>query len=154
LTPARYRSHSRGTALTVTLRGGGVMKRRTLLTAAVALFALPLVAAAQTGNKYRVAIVDLAKETAEHKPSQQAFRAAMRDLGYLEGSNLTIDWRYADNDLGRLRALVGEVIALKPDVLLGFETVAQVMRERTDTIPIVLTGAFDPVRAGLARNLR
>ena len=154
MTAARSRSHPPDTILTVTLRGDGLMKRRRLLTAAIALVTRPAVAAAQGATKYRVAVVELAKETPEHKTQQQALRSAMRELGYIEGSNVTIDWRYADNDLGRLRALVSEVIALGPDVLLGFETVAQAMRERTTSIPIVLTGGFDPVRAGLARSLR
>jgi putative tryptophan/tyrosine transport system substrate-binding protein len=130
------------------------MNRRILLLAAVALFVLPLSATAQPGKHYRVAVVELAKDTAEQKSPREAFRAAMRELGYAEGGNVTIEWRYADNDLGRLRTLVDEVIALRPDVLLGFETVAQIMRQRTDSIPIVLTGGFDPVRAGLARTLR
>jgi putative ABC transport system substrate-binding protein len=100
-----------------------------------------------------IACVELAKETEEHKSQIQAFRAGMRDLGYVEGTNLTLHWRFADNDVDRMRALVQEAIALKPDVLLGFEPVAQVMREKTTSIPIVLTGAFDPVRAGLAQSL-
>jgi len=120
---------------------------------ALAFVVAPWAAAAQPARAYRVACVELAKETPEQKPFLQAFRAGMRDLGYVEGTNLTIDWRFADNDLDRLRLLVDEVIALKPDVLLGFEVVAQIMRQKTTSIPIVLTGAFDPVRAGLAQSL-
>jgi putative ABC transport system substrate-binding protein len=118
-----------------------------------AIFSVPADGQAQTGRIYRVAIVELAKETPEHEPSHQAFRAAMRDLGYIEGTNLTLDVRWADNDLGRMQQLVDDVILLRPDVLLGFEVVAQAMRAKTQSIPIVLTGAMEPVKAGLALSL-
>jgi putative ABC transport system substrate-binding protein len=131
----------------------GMDRRRFILASLGGALGAPLAAGAQIGRTYLIANVELAKETNEHKSQIQAFRAAMRDLGYVEGKNLTVDWRFADNDVGRLRALVDEVIALKPDVLLAFEPVAQIMREKTTSIPIVLTGAFDPVRAGLAQSL-
>jgi putative ABC transport system substrate-binding protein len=130
-----------------------VERRRFLLTSLAGVLAAPFAAEAQAGRTYLIADVELAQETEEHKSQIQAFRAAMRDLGYVEGKNLRLYWRFADNDLGRLRALVDEAIALKPDVLLAFEPIVQIMRSKTTSIPIVLTGAFDPVRAGLAQSL-
>jgi putative ABC transport system substrate-binding protein len=58
-----------------------------------------------------------------------------------------------DGNADRVPALVDEVMALKPDVLVGWERVAQVMRTKTNSIPIVLTGGIDPVRADLAQSL-
>ena len=97
--------------------------------------------------------VELGSDTVERKPHLQVFRAAMRDLGYVEGKNLTFDARSAGNDLGRLSALVDEVITLNPDVLLAFEPVAQAIRTKTTSIPIVLLGGDDPILAGLAKSL-
>jgi len=59
--------------------------------------------------------------------------------------------RYANADPGRVPALVDEVIALRPDVLVGFESVVRIMKTKTSTIPIVLTNSSDPVGLGLAR---
>jgi ABC-type uncharacterized transport system substrate-binding protein len=129
------------------------MDRRAFIIGGGAALAVPLAAGAQSSRMYRVAYVNPTSDTAEQKSPRKAFRAAMHDFGYVEGRNLIIDWRYAGNDANRLRTLVDEVIALKPDVLLGFEPVAQIMRAKTTTIPIVLTGALDPIRAGLAQSL-
>jgi putative ABC transport system substrate-binding protein len=118
------------------------------------LLAAPLPAGAQTGRTYRVALVRVGEPGGEGEPYVQTFRTAMRDLGYVEGSNLTVDVRWADRDVRRLPALLDEVIALKPDVLVGWESLAQVLRTKTTSIPIVLSGALDPVKAGLAQSLR
>jgi putative tryptophan/tyrosine transport system substrate-binding protein len=131
------------------------MDRRAFMSGVtVSLLAAPLAAGAQLIRVYRVAYVNRASETPERKPHLQAFRDVMRSLGYVEGLNLLIDARWADGKTSRVPALVDEVIALRPDVLLGFEQVVQVMRMKTTSIPIVLTGAFDPVKAGLAQSLR
>jgi putative ABC transport system substrate-binding protein len=116
------------------------------------LFATPPAAQAQTDRTYRIGIVRL--PTAEGQSYFETFRAAMRDLGYLEGSNLILDLRIPDLDMRQVPALVDELIALKPDVLVGNEKTAQVMRAKTPSIPIVLTNALDPVRAGLAQSVR
>jgi putative tryptophan/tyrosine transport system substrate-binding protein len=128
--------------------------RRTFLagTGAVLLVA-PLAAGAQVARTYRVVYVNSASETEERKPHVRALRAALRELGYVEGKNLIFEAHFADGNVGRLPTLVDDVIALKPDVLLGFEDVAQVMRAKTTSIPIVLTGALDPIGAGLAQSL-
>jgi putative ABC transport system substrate-binding protein len=112
-----------------------------------------LAAEAQTHRIYRLAYVNSASETEERKPHLQAFRVAMRDHGYVESANFNLQVRYADSDSERLRAMVNEVIGMKPDILLGFEDAALVMRAKTTSIPIVLTGALDPVKAGLAQTL-
>jgi len=107
---------------------------------------------AQTGRIYRIGMVR--PPTAEWQPYVESFRAAMRDLGYVEGSNLILDLRTPDLDTLRLPKLVDELVALKPDVLVAHEKTAQVMRAKTTSIPIVLTNALDPVTAGLAQSLR
>jgi putative ABC transport system substrate-binding protein len=121
------------------------------LLAVALLLAAPL-ASAQAGKVYRVASIDPATE--EGKAGRQAFRDAMHALGYVEGRNVIYETRTPDLDFRQVPALVDELVASKPDVLVGTEAVAQIMRAKTTSIPIVLSVALDPVRAGLARNLR
>jgi len=83
-----------------------------------------------------------------------AFVAGLRDHGHVVGRNLILDVRYGDGGPSRLPAQVDELIALKPDVLAGFEAPAKIMKGKTSTIPIVLTSSSDPVGIGLAQSLR
>jgi putative tryptophan/tyrosine transport system substrate-binding protein len=124
-----------------------------VLALAVSLSLAPLAVQAQTGKAYRVAILE-PFSTAEARRYREAFVTAMRELGYLEGSNVIFDLRTSDPDMVRLPALVDELIALKPDVLVGEEIAARLMRAKTTSIPIVLPGSIDPVGAGLAQSLR
>jgi putative ABC transport system substrate-binding protein len=110
-------------------------------------------AGAQTAKTaYRVSTVW--NPSPESSAYLKTFRDAMRDLGYVEGTNLLLDVRFTDADLTGLPALVDALLALKPDVLVSWESIAQVMRTKTTSTPIVLTGAIDPVKAGLAESLR
>jgi putative ABC transport system substrate-binding protein len=84
---------------------------------------------------------------------QEAFVSALHAIGYVAGQNLVYDIRYADNDPTRLPVLIDELISLKPDVLVGTESVARVMASKTSCIPIVLQNSADPVSAGLVRSL-
>lgn len=126
--------------------------------AGTCVLVLALVAAsaayAQASKVYRIAYLSLGSATGEGKPYLDTFISAMRHLGYVEGRNLVLHSRWADGNSARADALVDELIALKPDVLFGNEAVAQAFQARTASIPIVLTGAIDPVKAGLVRTLR
>jgi putative tryptophan/tyrosine transport system substrate-binding protein len=78
----------------------------------------------------------------------------LRKLGYVEGKNIAIEFRYADNKLDRLPALADELVRLKVDVLVtpgGAETLAA--KNATRTIPIVFVGVGDPVEDGLVDSL-
>jgi putative ABC transport system substrate-binding protein len=123
------------------------MKRRAVLQLAAAILATPGAALAQAGRRYRVGCLYIGDEPAA-RPFQSAFVDGMRQLGYVSGRNLVVDARYAEGDSARLPALVDELIALKPDVLFGIESVAVVMRARTKTIPIVVPAGLDLVAAG------
>ena len=83
-----------------------------------------------------------------------AFRSALRDLGYLEGRNLTFALRYADGAPERLSALARELVALNPDVIVtGAQTGALAAYDATRTIPIVAVMPEDPVASGLADSI-
>jgi putative ABC transport system substrate-binding protein len=82
------------------------------------------------------------------------FRSALRDIGYVEGRNATLEFRYGDGALERLAPLIGELIALKPDVLFtGGKAGALAARSATQAIPIVIVTPEDPVRSGLANTI-
>jgi putative tryptophan/tyrosine transport system substrate-binding protein len=82
-------------------------------------------------------------------------RAGLRDLGWLEGTNLLIEYRWADGNYERLRGLADELVQLKVDVLVTHGTPgALAAKSATSTIPIVLTAVSDPLALGLVSSLR
>jgi len=84
----------------------------------------------------------------------QALRQGLRDLGYLEGQNLVIDWRYQLGGGDRLPTLAAELVRLKPDVVVADVTVAiRAAIQATSTIPIVMAISADAVGSGLVTNL-
>jgi putative ABC transport system substrate-binding protein len=83
-----------------------------------------------------------------------AFREGLRDLGYAEGKNIIIEWRYAEGKPERLPALAAELVRLKVDVIVtGGEAATRPAREATSTIPIVMTQGADPVGTGFVTSL-
>lgn len=134
----------------------GKVRRRQLLLAAGgllagAVFLCSAPASAQSTKVYRVGLVSLSGP--EGRAYRDTFLGAMHGLGYVEGTNIVFDIREA-GAAAQVPGLVDELIALNPDVLVGWESVVQVMRAKTASIPLVLTGAVDPVKAGLAQSLR
>jgi putative tryptophan/tyrosine transport system substrate-binding protein len=84
----------------------------------------------------------------------EAFRAGLRELGYVEGRNITIEFRFADGEIERLPELATELVALKPAVILaGSPPAALAARNVTRTIPIVINSSENPVVLGLAASL-
>jgi putative ABC transport system substrate-binding protein len=78
----------------------------------------------------------------------------LRQLGYVEGNNLTLVHRYAENRLDRLPGLAAELVSLKVDVIMAAGTLAPLAAKRaTSTIPIVMMAAGDPVGSGLVTSL-
>jgi putative ABC transport system substrate-binding protein len=87
-------------------------------------------------------------------PIHQVLVDRLRELGWIEGSNLVIDVRYADGRSEALPALAAELLALRPDLLVTAGTTAiRVLRDATRTVPIVMAGAGDPVGSGLVASL-
>ena len=82
------------------------------------------------------------------------FRQGMRELGYVEGRNLVIEWRSAEGKVERLPALAAELVQLKVDLIVTTGTpVASAAQKATATIPIVIANANDPVGTGLVKSL-
>ena len=125
-----------------------------VLTLCVMLFALCVSAAAQQPEKVpRIGYlggVSLSANTARH----EAFRQGLRELHYVEGKNIVIDWRSADGKLERLPALAAEMVRLKLDVIVtSGASATRAVKEATNTIPIVMTNDPDPVGDGIIAGL-
>jgi putative ABC transport system substrate-binding protein len=96
--------------------------------------------------------------TAQTSPAElpriDAFRQGLRALGYIEGQNIAIDFRFTDGKLERLPEVAAELVRLKVDVLIPVSTnAAQAAKRATSTIPIFFMGVSDPIEAGLVDSL-
>ncbi len=133
------------------------MKRKvTFLALCAMLFALSSSASAQQPKKVpRIGYLssgDPASESIRSEP----IRAALRDLGYIEGQNIAIEYRYSEGKRDRPPALAAELVRLKVDVIVvGGGTIAvRAAKNATKTIPIVMAGrGIDPVEAGVVESL-
>ena len=87
-------------------------------------------------------------------PIIEGLRQGLRDLGYVEGRNIRVEFRTAKDQLDRLPGLAAELVQLKADVIVAPSTpAAQAAKGATSSIPIVVTHVADPVASGLVRNL-
>jgi putative ABC transport system substrate-binding protein len=111
-------------------------------------------ARAQTAPKvYRVGILSPVDREAA-RPWFSAFEAGLQELGYVAGQNIALEYRFADGRFERLPARAGELVRLRPDVLLVQSTPANLAaKQATAEIPIVMINVADPVGAGLVASL-
>ena len=132
--------------------------RKTALTTpfAAALLAVAVIAAAQQPKKIvRIGYLSSFDPAGESARSE-GIRLALRELGYIEGQNITIEYRYAEGKRERLSEVATELVRLKVDIILaaGGTGIIQAAKNATKTIPIVMTGGgSDPVEAGLVESL-
>jgi putative ABC transport system substrate-binding protein len=113
----------------------------------------PVAAEAQQAAKI-ARIGYLAGNLAANLHLREAFLEGLRDLGYVEGRNVVIEYRDAEGKLERVPALAAELVALKVDVILAGNTpAALVAKQATRTLPIVFAAAADPVTSGLVTSL-
>jgi len=132
-----------------------VTTRRAFIgTLAGGLLAAPLAAEAQQAAKVtRIGYLSPNLAASPHLP--EAFRQGLRDLGYVEGRNVVIEYRDAEGKPERLPALAAELVALKVDVIVAPASTlaALTAMQATKTIPIVFAGVGDPVTSGLVTSL-
>jgi putative tryptophan/tyrosine transport system substrate-binding protein len=125
----------------------------TLLGGAAA--AWPLAGRAQQGERMR-RIGVLMAQAADDQDGQDrvaAFLQGLRELGWIEGGNVRLDYRWGGGDVGRIRKDAAELVALTPDVILaGGGQVMGPLHEATRTVPIVFTQTADPVGAGFVAS--
>jgi putative tryptophan/tyrosine transport system substrate-binding protein len=133
------------------------MKRREfILTLGGAAAAWPLGARAQQGE--RVRRIGILQGLAESDPEAQArtvaFRQALEALGWTEGRNIRIDYRFAGGDPARVQTYATELVKAAPDLIVGHSTpVAAALKQATRTIPIVLVAVNDPLGQGFVASL-
>jgi ABC-type uncharacterized transport system substrate-binding protein len=109
--------------------------------------------AQQPGKVPRIGILYAGSPSAV-SPRAEAFRQGLRDLGYVEGKNIVIEWRYAEGKLDRLPALAAELVRLKVDIIVtGGAAATRPAKEATVTIPIVMAQETDPVGNGFVASL-
>ncbi len=132
-----------------------VMDRRVFInTLTGGLLAAPLAAEAQQPTKIaRIGYLSL--NLVPNRHLREAFRQGLRDVGYVEGRNVVIEYRDAEGKPERLPALAAELVALKVDVIVtgGGTPPALAAKQATRTIPIVFASAPDPVTDGLVTSL-
>ena len=133
------------------------MKRRefiTLLGGAAA--AWPLRAHAQQGDRMRRLgmLLALREDDPQGQARVAAFRQALSDLGWTEGRNLNIEWRWTGGDITRVREYAAELVRLAPDVILAQSTPnVAALKQATTSIPIVFAVVNDPVAQGFIPSM-
>ncbi len=124
-----------------------------LLGSVVWLLAFAAVASAQQPAKVWKVGVLVSSSQALNASRDEALRQGLRDLGYQEGKNIVMEYRYAEGKTDRLNQLAKELVEQKVDVIVvGGTAVAVAAKNATTTIPIVVAGAGDLVEAGLVKS--
>jgi putative ABC transport system substrate-binding protein len=122
-----------------------------IVTLTLSLLAAPLTGMAQPRSTVpRIGLLSPAAEASS--PSWEAFRQGLRDLGYVEGHNIVLEYRFAAGQLERLPALAAELVQLPVDLIVTSSAAgAQAAKDATETVPIVAATGGDQVVASLAR---
>jgi putative tryptophan/tyrosine transport system substrate-binding protein len=124
-----------------------------LVTLTLGFLVAPLADAQPVGKVPRIGVLG------PHLPAayvfqMEAFRQGLRELGYIEGQHLVIEYRYAEENWEQLPALAAELVHLPVDVLVTWSTPAiQAAQQATTTIPIVMAASGDPIRTGFVASL-
>jgi len=133
------------------------MKRAavTSILVAVVLLALGVIAEAQQPGKIpRIGYLESSGGPNIPGPQVEAFRQGLRELGYVEGKNIVVEYRYAEGKLDRIPSLVKELVQLDVDVIAtGDRTAIVAAKQATKTIPIVMVTTVDPVATGIVDSL-
>jgi putative ABC transport system substrate-binding protein len=133
------------------------LMRKTVIGFALGAMLLVLCsfAEAQQGKKIpRIGFLSAVSSASIPRNRVEAFQQGLRELGYVEGKNIFIEYRYADGKQDRLKEIVAELLSLKVDVIVtGGPTATRPAKEATSTIPIVMGFDNDPVGAGFVESL-
>ena len=129
------------------------MKRRTFLAGVLAVASLPRSLAAQTAPKVvRIGWLT-AQQASSLTPYLEALRAALAELGYVEGRNLTIEFRFGDDEIERVPALAAELVRVPVDLIVAQGAAAFEVHKLALPIPVVFSMSADPVSAGFVDSL-
>ena len=132
------------------------MRRREFILGLGGAAAWPMAAGAQQGERVRRVgvLMNLAADDPESQRRMTGFVQALQALGWTDGRNVKIDYRWGAGDVELYRRYAAELLALMPDVILVSGTpVMEVLRGLTRTVPIVFVQVADPVGAGYVESL-
>jgi putative ABC transport system substrate-binding protein len=117
------------------------------------LLTLPIIGPAEAQQSAKIPLIGVLRADSLPNPSVEAFQQAMRDLGYVEGKNIIIEYRYSEGKVDRLPKLAEELVRLSVDVIRATGPAVPPAKNATKTIPIVMTNIGDPVALGLVSSL-
>lgn len=130
------------------------MRRRDFMTLVAGASVVAWPSAAQAQQAVKMARIGYLASNLANQGPLDAFRQGLRDLGYVEGRNVVIEYRDAQGKLDPLPALAAELVALKVDVIVASSTAAALAaRQATTIVPIVFATVPDPVATGLVASL-
>jgi putative ABC transport system substrate-binding protein len=131
----------------------GLLRRRQFLIASGAVLVASLVGGQQAGRVYRVGFL-FSGTPGTTGPALNAFKDALRGLGWIEGRNVVIEFRYAEGDQSRMPGLARDLVSQGVDIILPNSTPATLAaNEVTRTIPIVMVGTLDAQLSGVVNDL-
>jgi len=131
------------------------MRRREFISLIVGAATWPITARAQQTERIRLIGVLMAFAESDQSAQSQVmmFRAALAKLGWTEGVNLRIEFRWGGGDADRMKKVAKELVDLRPDVILGQTTpVIEALARETRTIPVVFVNVNDPVASGFVAS--
>jgi putative ABC transport system substrate-binding protein len=130
------------------------VKKRAFIAGLGSAAAWPLVARAQQQKVWRVGYLSSSSVTKVSAALFDAFRIKLEELGYVEGKNLRLDVRRADDDYKRLPALATTLVSLEPNVIVGITPAAiAALQHATSSIPIIMVATSEPVAFGFVKSL-
>jgi putative ABC transport system substrate-binding protein len=127
--------------------------RAAALALALALVVLAPPPASDAQQRERVPRIGVLRSGSPPDPFVEAFRQGLRELGYAEGRNINIEYRWAEGRDERLPGLAADLVRLKVDVIVASSSAAVAAKRATTAIPIVMPISSDPVRLGLVASL-
>src|SRR5215469_1095662 len=130
------------------------MKRRDFITLLGAAAAWPFAARAQQANRLHRLGVLIGNSRDETRSDVTEFTKSLQELGWIDGRNIQIDYRWAAADVDRIRAYAKELVDLQPDLIVGQTTpVVEALQQETNAIPIVFMFVSDPIGSGFITSL-
>src|SRR5712691_1433130 len=126
---------------------------RCMITLILSLLTVPLTSTAQQAAKVPRLGLRIPGSSSDFAPRIEAYGHGLRDLGYVEGRNIAIEYRFAEGQADRLPGLAAELVRLKMDVIVAAGPAIRAAQHATRTIPIVMAVSGNPVGDGLVASL-